>query len=1050
MTFQVYKSSAGSGKTYTLVRQFLSIALNSNNPYAYKEILAVTFTNKAVKEMKERILSTLRKLANNATRQDPMVNDLINELGISPEELSRRAQDTLTHMIHNYSDLSISTIDKFIHKVVRSFALDLGLSLNFDVELDADILLKDAIGLLMSRAGKDAETTKLLLEFVKHRFQEEKSWNIDLELLKYAKSLLAELTAVQLDQLANCQNKRYIQIHDQLKEEIDAFYKQLKVEVDAFYTVINENELDVGELAGGMRGIGAYFKKLNAQSGKLLFPSNSVIKFFADQKLYSAKADAISKRIISGCTREFTRIFDSIQQLLDREYPKILAYEAIYKNILGVGLLSSIQREINNIKKERNVVHISEFNKRVQQIVINEPVPFIYERLGARYKHFLVDEFQDTSVLQWTNLLPLVENALSHGHDNLVVGDAKQAIYRWRGGEVEQFLKLPKIYQSDSPWTQEQEQTLIYNFEENSLSHNYRSKEIIVGFNNWLFDKLSADLNDDFKNVYENLSQIPVPEITGDGGYVEICLTKEHDEISYEEQNLNYIIQTIDNCVNAGYNYGEIAVLCRKNRDASIISDFLLSKGIGVMSSESLLLKNNPFIHLLVSCLKVIQNPAENKFKLVIINYLKKFKNKELDIKENQELLQELDLEQIFKFFGIKFKLNYLNELSLYETVKYLVACLSSKAVESDVFLVAFLDLVHSFEIKNGAHLSEFIQNWELKKDKLSAQMDQDDMRVSIYTIHKSKGLEFPIVIFPFADWELDKVNQNMWMNIRELGIPDLYTTLITKSKKLEHSALAKIYQNEMHKTLLDNLNLFYVAVTRPKDRLYLYMPYKSSTHKFASKVLPTLFSHENWNEKEQTLKLGEETIFFKGAPDSNNKFSIKKLSYNDWRKKLKIASQDEELVYAEILSDQDYGRLVHDILTEVYILEDIDQVFEDYLERYPESEVLLENLKTRLLGILQDDSLIQYFSSGAYAILNERDIVTKWGKLLRPDRMIIDEKNNWVTIIDYKTGAIKAEDELQIQEYSDTLIDMGFEINELLLVYIEESQIIEIDPSYA
>ena len=624
MNFSVYKSSAGSGKTYTLVKEYLKIILM--NPVDFRTVLAVTFTNKAANEMKERVIFNLKALGSDNANTDSntikhLLPELVEETGLDKEIIFNNARKSLSLILHNYSDFAISTIDSFVHKIVKTFAYDLKLSLNFEVELDAEKLLKQAIDTLISKIGVDKELTELLVNYTESKAEDEKNWHIENDLLALAKTLTDENSQ---HYTALIQDLNYGDFKE-LAKTISGFLKQFKKKIiDEAKTVIDllsDSKIDSNFFYYGKTGIGNYFKKLASEKNEDFIPNSRVTKTIDEDIWYSAKLIDSEKSKIDSVKNMLFDSYYRIQKICEQELGKYKLYKLLYKQIYPLAVLNEIEKNVSEIKEQNNIIHISEFNKRISQIVFTEPVPFIYERIGERYKHFLIDEFQDTSLLQWQNLIPLIENSLAEGHFNMIVGDGKQAIYRWRNGEVEQFAMLPEIFRKENlPLFDERENTLKRNFQERFLQNNYRSKKEIIEFNNDFFKTISSALNDSFQNIYQGMEQ--TFDFSNTGGYVQLEFVPTTEEKEEVDPMLLRLLNIVDEIKSSKRKMSDVALLCRTRNEAKACSLHLLENNIPVLSSESLLLSASEELNVIVSFLKQLLDNDDLLSMANILQYL--------------------------------------------------------------------------------------------------------------------------------------------------------------------------------------------------------------------------------------------------------------------------------------------------------------------------------------------------------------------------------------------------------------------------------------------
>ena len=508
-SFRIYSSSAGSGKTYQLTKEYLLLALGADDPAYFKRVLAITFTNDAAGEMKERIVGALRRFAYPEAdgKLDGLLAEVAAELKLPAAEVRRRAAATFRLVLYHYADFAVSTIDSFVQRIVTAFTRELGLPATFEVELDTDSVLQSAVAALLDKVNRDPNSKLLsltLAEYALGQAEEGKSWSrLPEELAGFGKVLFNETVqeaVAQLDKLSLADFRRLDREIRARRAEIEAAFAQTQ---EVGMAILAQADVSVDDLYYGKSGIGQYVQKgvalLQADAGL----NSYVRKTLAEDKWYGGKIKApADKARVDSVRQPLTDLVATLDKLRADYLPNYLLLTAMQPYLFHASLLSELNKIVEQISRERNVVLISEFNRRIASIVLTEPVPFLYERLGEKYEHILIDEFQDTSVLQWNNLLPLVENTLANGHSSLAVGDAKQAIYRWRGGEMEQILRLHQgntaalVARAREPEMREllrlRYETLDGALEARALQVNYRSAREIVAFNNSFFEAVSG------------------------------------------------------------------------------------------------------------------------------------------------------------------------------------------------------------------------------------------------------------------------------------------------------------------------------------------------------------------------------------------------------------------------------------------------------------------------------------------------------------------------------------------------------------------------------
>ncbi|MCD4730799.1 MAG: UvrD-helicase domain-containing protein, partial [Bacteroidales bacterium] len=835
--FTVYKSSAGSGKTYTLVKEYLKIVLNS--PEKFRNVLAITFTNKAANEMKERIIGSLKEIAANDVYPDTiavqfMLPEIIKETGIAKSRIAENARKVLSSILHKYSDFAVSTIDSFVHRIIRSFAFDLHLPLNFEVELDMDELIAKVIDILISKVGTDEKLTTTLLNFTQAKTDQEKSWNIELDLTEIARLLLKEEGQIHIEKLKKLDLSDFSEINKQVSKSVNEFEGVISKLGREAIDLINSRGIPHQAFYQGRSGISKYFEYLANGRFDKINPNSYVQTTLGEDKWVSGKAGAEDISSIDEIKDDLIRYFQKIDEYSERHYERYVVLNEVRKNLYPVAVLNEIEKVMDEYKSENDVLLISEFNKRIAEIVLSEPVPFIYERVGEKYQHFLLDEFQDTSILQWQNLLPLIDNSLGGSNFNMIVGDGKQAIYRWRGGEVEQFATLPKIYKRPNDQIQEQrEQSLIRNYKEEVLEYNFRSKKEIIDFNNDFFGEISNRLPDEYRLIYQDVNQKSNEKNTGGHVHIEFY-DKDKSDLSLDEFNLLRIKETIRQLTDEdGFGLKDIAILCRNNKNASLIAADLLENKINVISSESLLLVNSPTIRFLIAVIKSLLNYKDKIAQTEVISYLSKTQRLKGKLQDNLSGFGIVDFKKGDKNPGINFfeklavhdftlnKYTLLN-LTLYDLCEELIRIFKLNKI-ADPYLQFFLDAVIKLTSEQNQEVNEFLDWWEENKGKISIIVPEGINAVQVMTIHKAKGLEFPVVIYPFATERHRRTKDKLWVDFEDKEIPKLKVALVNTSKSLLETQYEAAYLEEDSKSILDLINLLYVVFTRPVNRLYVF-----------------------------------------------------------------------------------------------------------------------------------------------------------------------------------------------------------------------------------
>lgn len=866
--FKIYSSSAGSGKTYTLTKEYLKLALVKDSADYFRHILAITFTNDATNEMKERIVKDLFNFAyfdklekNTLKKSEDKLEQIAKELQQDKEILRERARKIFGKILYNYADFSVSTIDKFVNKVTNAFTRELELPYNYEIELDHETLVKNATDRVLEKIGQEQNKTisDFVMGWIKEKIGDGEDWaTVGEELVSVAKQLSNEKAYQSIQNLMLFEIEDFENLRKHIKDYIKNTEKKIKELGKKALDIIDLHQIPHEFFSSG--AIPKYFQKATSKLKDLLAGTgiDNALKMFENDKWTPQKP----KKELADFSDALESIKPAIKQIADEiesirtgeSKQRLYLYELIDENLPKLALLKEIEKELEDIKKENNSIHISDSTKKIAEIIATEPVPYIYERVGEKYNHILIDEFQDTSVLQWHNLLPLIENGLSEGNFNLIVGDAKQAIYRWRGGEMEQLVYL---YNGDfdnlaqfadknkNEFSQDRYSTLAQYFTPENLNSNYRSTKEIISFNNHFFETLKntpfGEMFPLLPKVYDkDFAQIFPERDDMKGGRVEIEFLegKNKEETTLEALNKTY--QIIINLKNEGWSLGDITLLVRKNKEGSSLAVFLKEKGINIVSAEALLLSNDDRVVFMVAMLKVLYRPDDKMSKHIALTWFYKIVKKHILTPEENNLIGEITEKSILffydKFREEGFELNFIKlaTLNLYELAEKIIGIFGLLENQPKLeYLFRFLDVLLQFNQQKQATLGDFVEYWDKKKDSLSINANASEDAVIITTIHKSKGLEYPIVIMPFVDWDLyPRHTSTLWIDLKENDISfqskgktkTLDTSLVYYDKKLTevfpHIALQ--YHIEKEKSFLENMNLLYVAFTRPVYRLYL------------------------------------------------------------------------------------------------------------------------------------------------------------------------------------------------------------------------------------
>ncbi len=1054
--FEIFDASAGSGKTYTLVKDYLYIMLMAKRDDAYRNILAITFTNKAVHNMKSRIVDNLSEFAKDfpSKKSAELMDVLALETGKTALEIKTKSKQIIKHLIHNYAAFDISTIDKFTHRIIRTFAHDLGLSLSFEVTLDTESLLTEAVDAIIAQAGQDPILTKLLVDFSMEKTDDDKSWDISREIMQTGKLLLNENNRNEVTHFKNKSVTEFLDLKAKLKKLSETLFEQVVEKANQINSIIDDNNIDRKSFSRGT------------------FPNH--IDYLRDDDeryknyyFYKSEDIKINKIAKDGDTIEF--VLPQILIVLSEIYTlnkKRNFYNAFLKNITPLSLLSEVSNELTKIQTEQNTLSISEFNALIYSEIQNQPAPFIYERLGERYRHFFIDEFQDTSEMQWQNLIPLIDNALAgqdvYGQKGtlMLVGDPKQSIYRWRGGKAEQFIALCN---DDNPFSNKEKNV-------KPLETNFRSFSEVIDFNNAFFKAIASEFtNADYKDLYENKSaQFTNSRI---GGFVNIQFIAKPDNffddetdepIEKNELYCKATLETIQSVLTQGFLFKDIAILTRKRQQGIDIANYLTENGIPILSSETLQIQNAAEVQQIIYILKYLRNPFDKESKAQFLYALSKsaaYKVETHDfLAKGMNFTVETDFELWLNSIEIAISFADIRKKSLYEIVETIISLLihtqhTAKNEESNrgtAYLQYFLDIVLERDSRNQSGINDFLEFWDEKGSSFSIPSPEGTNAVRILTVHKAKGLEYPVVIFPFADEDYGrKPKDSIWIPTEEtvVGLPKILVDN-TQAVTTFGDEAETVFLNKKQEELLDNVNVLYVALTRAEEQLYIIstMNLKADGNVRANTMsaffINFLMSKNQWNANELNYDFGtkqriSEKIEF---VDTNKKIENVVNIFDP--KNIKISQLESMMWGTDRQEAIEYGNLVHEILSYIKSANDIDLAIQKALENGLITEFQKKNMLQTINSIVKNDQLSEFFNA-ENIILNEQTIIQIDDSLIKPDRIVINKQNE-VFLLDYKTGVAQSKYKKQLENYENSIEKMGYKIAKKSIVYIGEQIAIE------
>jgi ATP-dependent exoDNAse (exonuclease V) beta subunit len=1034
---KVLNASAGSGKTHQLVLEYLTILLGADYPIPkYKSIVAMTFTNKAALEMKNRIINTLEGIVNfdgTNTKISHMLNGLEENIGVEQKLIQQRAQKALGQILHGYEDFHVSTIDKFNLRLIRSFSKDLDMPGDFEVVLNEKQIIEEVVDMLMSKLGQEEneELTKLMTLYARTNLEEGQSWNFRQQLVEFAAVLSSERYQEIVGKLLDL--SLTYQDYNQLRNELREVETSFIVEAIEFGKYIQT----LGLTPNNTPGASTTVNTLQAYAGLEEFPSAKKNgQLFTDTILNNARERSGNKQF----SEELASRILGLNDLFHSAYSTHELLKKFRANFFNMALLQFIAKALNETKENEQILRISEFNKLISSLVGEEDAPYIYERLGTRLEHFLLDEFQDTSRLQWLNLIPLVHESLGNGRRNLIVGDAKQSIYRFNNGLAEQFVSLPKIY---NPENDVKIERISNYFDEQgikmNLGKNFRSAKEIVTFNNQLFELLKQLLNNNHINFYNSIKQDVVSDLEGFVRFVSMEADPDLNTLMIP------IIECIKKCVSDGFKMGDICILTPTNELGNGIANKLTEQKIAVVSQDSLLIAYDAKIQLILSYLKRRERPTNEtetkRFAELFLRlsgattekYLSYFETKVFPNGNQKRFFN--DEKFIIENFGTTEQFFTTYE-SLYDLVLKFLSMMKWEETKNP-YLHHFVDVVFDYQSNRQSDIKFFLEYFEDNKKKIALQMPETDDAVKIMTIHKSKGLEFPVVILPKLDLSISIHNRAKFLI--EARDKILYGNLSIHSSLSEISDFTK---RELSLTFLDKLNLCYVALTRPVQRLYAFNYFKKNNlGGLIHEKIEQNFHYERGSNGELLLEIGSE----KPIKQTENKikgdqfYVPMELNERLWYPDVvfrKISNSEKQVQ----LREQRFGNYFHALMArckdqseiEIGLLELIEmgEIDPDFKEALMEKATLFFD-KTKAL--FED----------AEEIINEQLILIPGDHDKRPDKIIL--KKDELIVFEFKTGKQSDQHQPQLLGYQLALKEMFDKPIKLYLYYTEKNELLSV-----
>lgn len=993
--------------------------------------------------MKERILSWL----GNFSAKDYAENtDLKNiqkafeeqGLKITIDELHDRSKKLLDYVLHNYSTLNIGTIDRFNSRLVRSFSYELGLAKNFNLEIEAEPFLIEAVDKMLDQIGENETISNSFMDYVDYSLENNERINLNKNLYDSAKEFVKDIHYEHLKSNKSFDDANYEKIKNTLRKEIVLNKKQSAELAASSIELFKSRNIDIEDFAQGKNGIGGFFTK--------------VIDFYQQKRpgfpFPTTQEESVINNYRKGASSKSkhkeSEIFEILDQLLDHRMKLILLYietqkkEKVLSALLPLKVNKDIQDELQKIEEENDLVLLSKFNILINENLKNEPSAFIYEKVGAQFQHYFFDEFQDTSELQWQNFVPLRDHSVSTEYTSFtLVGDPKQSIYRFRGGESKLMLDII----NKKEFSPKEADLLV-------LKDNWRSARNIVKFNNELYRFHSEGLLEEHKNIFgEDAEQSPKSKFDG---RVKVNLIDNLTNEEFYNDTSERMRKDIQECLDNGFKFSDITILCRGNFDIFSYSQKLGSlkvqyrggeTNIKTISDKGLTLELSNTLKAVIEFLRWELNP-KNKHCLIMMMYhlntLGKIHMPDFTL-EMKEILDIEGHEEILQFIQQKYSLQLKQDnfprFNLYNFIEYYINEFSVEKKETD-FLLNFLEMLFNFTQNAGASTKEFLKYWDEEASSYTIQASENIDAIQIMTIHKSKGLEFPIVFIPMMNKNRDNEFTNWFDTNENEALKSVNINQFNKNLEVYDEEILFFNSKNSYKNMIDRLCLQYVATTRPVEQLFFYLQKANKTSNNLE-LLEFLQTKNPEQADEFDVYEVNPEMLKKYSKDKSSSFKTQNIqdlkNVNEKSTSIKIATPSKN--YQVRNEKVRIGLFVHELLSKINTEKDISKVLEGYAL---EGQITLEEKNEIQLTLEEIVKTYAEFFDEKWEVINEKDImISENGEshIFRPDRILKGEEG--YIIVDFKTGEQKTKDEAQVEGYKNILERLGKKVLKTQIIYL-------------
>lgn len=1064
----VYKASAGSGKTFTLATEYIKLLVR--DPLNYRAILAVTFTNKATEEMKMRILSQLYGIWKQLPDSDSYAQKIQEETGLPMETIRQRSYDALHLLLHNYNSFRVQTIDAFFQSVLRNLARELELTANLRVGLSGDQIEELAVDQLIDQLKHTDMMLQWLLHYIMDSLQDDKGWSNNdekktsfiHEIKHFGKTIFRDYYKEHRNELNEKMEEEgfFEQYTKTLRQIRDDAKERMLTIASAYFDTLEQEGLTVADIKSGTRGVSGYFQKIkNGQFDPTVLNATALKAMDVPENWYK-KDHPRAEELYVLADQVLIPMLRYTEQEREKQWKLFQSAQLTLRHLNNLRLLHSIEQKVKNLHEEANVFLLGNTHHLLHALIQDQDSPFIFEKIGAQLHHVMIDEFQDTSTVQWQNFKVLMRECMSHiGSENLIVGDVKQSVYRWRSGDWRLLNNINQQFSSEM-------------MEIRPLQTNYRSERNIITFNNAFFTSAAQQEQEalserdpagaqQLKDAYTDVCQ-QIPENREPLGYVEVRLLPAKD---YRERTLEQLRDTVEMLLGQGVSANNIAILVRTNDIITLIANYFAEQmpEVSIVSDEAFRLDASVSVRLLIDSLHLLTHPADLLTKAQLIKTYHRDVLGE-DCSDSVLLLRNINPDDLLPASYIA-HFDELLMLPLYELVERLYDIFELQRLkDQSAYICAFYDCLTEYTMENSTGIDAFIETWELELHEKTIQSDELH-GIRILTIHKSKGLEYDHVLLPFCDWQMER-GETIWCEPSEEPFCELPVAPIDYSSKMIGTIYEGDYLNEHLQLTVDNLNLLYVAFTRACKNLFVMgkRKTKSSRSAIIEKVLPELNMD---GATLQGMEDEQEDIFFsygslyidqhKQRKDTDNVFlqSSQPLSIEietfDSKTEFRQSNKSQQFVQTDDEEEdqqQGYvkmGSILHHVFSTIHTVTDIDDALRQLEQEgiLYDDEITAAKVSSMLRKRLESPRVKEWFSD-KWTLYNECTILytDASGHVCerRPDRVMSDGQR--LVVVDFKFGHSRPEYQEQVREYMSLLKQMGHSQVEGYIWYVYSNQI--------